>query len=157
MQKSLFKALSSEFGPGAARRDVLLVCEVHAPHHEGPQATYFCLLAGALGRHGRHPAQQSFLMYRQPAWVDNEYAGMALEAAREDFHKMRERDSDGHGLHSLFDCPLDGQHAAPCILSEGALAAKLLNSVLPEWPTRQGGPKKGVASVIVCFSKASLR
>ena len=127
-QKRFFDLLSKNYGIDAVCANQILVLEVHLSGVS--QWTVACMHCESLGRHGRHPAHQSFLMLQMPCDIPLDWNGVVLRAERLPYVRM------GPTLFGLFRRFIAGSAGALRILSEEELAEHTFHSVLPAWPEK---------------------
>ena len=128
MQASLLTSWS-RVGPKALKQDILLKFEVGADGQA--DVVVFGLLSQAAGRHGRFPAQASFLLYHTPLVLDAECNGLVSQPRRLPAVQI---DMSLPRIFHPFVVQDVGEYD---VLPEGDFVAFLLESQLPaEWPSQ---------------------
>ena len=130
MQNALFSALASRTSTFSVADDIFVACEARG---EGEQALVcFALLASALSQHGRFIARQQFVQYEiVTRGAGPGYVGTILRMSSSpnpiDFAP------EMPGVMKYFSHVASGI-AAPIVMSEGTLVAKMMNHTVPDWP-----------------------
>ena len=135
MQGSLLDSLASRLCQSDMKKDVLLMFEVGlggpeiaaaAGPAENPRV-FLGLCCLVSGRYGRHPPHQDFLMYHPPD-DHQDMVGIALQPIRRPLVQI------DMSLPRLFHTFVQGNAGELDIITEAALAVRLLESQLPEKP-----------------------
>ena len=66
-QTAIFKCLASKCTPKSVSLDLFAVVEVAVSKEVSYVPVLFAMLCGALGKHGRHPASQQYVVYQMQA------------------------------------------------------------------------------------------